>query len=65
MIGGRRIIAREELFPSMRHRIAPRMISCCEATIVLDGTRYRCLRDHVDGIHDAFREHGDGGAVRW
>jgi hypothetical protein len=65
VIGGRRIIARDELYPSMRHPIAALTIRCCSATLVLDRTRYRCLRDHVDGIHDAFREHGDGGAVRW
>lgn len=42
----------------------------CRRTIRLDGTVYYCNRkvrfdgEH-DGIHDAFREHGDGGAIRW
>lgn len=37
----------------------------CRKTIRLDGREYRCGRDHVDGIHDAFQRHGDGGLVRW
>jgi hypothetical protein len=48
----------------------------CRATITLDGTTYRCGRVTVgpdaqrglgyhEGIHDAFCEHHDLGAVRW
>jgi hypothetical protein len=72
----RRIVPRIELFPAM-HR-APASADArargrqCRATIRLDGTEYRCEREIVgtrggfhEGIHDAFVEHGDGGAVRW
>lgn len=67
MIAARRIIARAELFPSMRREQVRDQRKQCHATIELDGSTYRCGRDreHVDGIHDAFVEHGDGGSVRW
>lgn len=62
----RRILPRDQLLPMMRceHRLTtdPK----CDATIVLDGTTYQCHRPlHIDGIHDAFADHSDGGAVRW
>lgn len=60
-----RIIARDELYPSMRHSKAATARKQCRATIELDNAVYRCGREHVDGIHDAFTEHGDGGACRW
>jgi hypothetical protein len=65
MLGAPRIIPRTELWPSMRHEPAADPRLECSATIKLQGRRYRCGRQHVDGIHDAFTEHGDGGAVRW
>jgi hypothetical protein len=61
----RRVIPRADLFPSMKHESAPNQFVRCHATIDLDRNTYRCGRQHVDGIHDAFTEHGDGGAVRW
>ena len=61
----RRIIPRDQLWPSMRHQPAVDRRSVCRQTIVLDGTEYHCQRAHVDGIHDAFMVHGDGGVVRW
>lgn len=60
-----RIIPPDEIFPSMRHLRATRESKRCRQTIDLDGTTYRCGREHVDGIHEAFVEHRDGGAVRW
>ncbi|MCA1833024.1 MAG: hypothetical protein ABR520_11180 [Mycobacteriales bacterium] len=65
MIARRRILARRELGPALQHASATTPGDQCPATIELDGTIYRCGRGHVDGIHDAFREHHDGGAVRW
>jgi hypothetical protein len=64
----RRIIPRDELFPFMRvepHDPDDPLAVRCHATIEIDGTVYRCGRGHVDGIHDAFVQHHDGGAVRW
>jgi hypothetical protein len=68
----RRIIPRDQLRGSTLERPAAIDPSrTCDRVIDLDGTRYRCGReqrrtDHQhDGIHDAFRAHHDGGAVRW
>jgi hypothetical protein len=61
----RRIIPRDQITGSMVHERALDRRQQCHHTLELDGTVYRCGRAHVDGIHDAFREHGDGGAVRW
>jgi hypothetical protein len=54
--------------PSSMHREradADRPRLRCRNTIELDGMVYRCWREHVDGIHDAFATHDDGGLVRW
>lgn len=59
----RRIIV--DVPPDMRHERASHLSRQCHATITLDRATYRCGRDHVDGIHDAFTKHGDGGEVRW
>lgn len=64
-MAGRRSIARDELFENMRHPRAADERSRCHHTIVLDGIVYRCGRGHLDGIHDAFATHRDGGEVRW
>lgn len=61
----RRIIPRDEVMPTMRHARALTSRDRCRARIELDGEVYRCGRAHVDGIHDAFEEHSDGGSVRW
>lgn len=72
MIGTPRIIPRSlivagKLGVAMAEPGAP----TCGRTIGLDGCTYRCGRSvrsfdrQHDGIHDAFREHGDGGSVRW
>lgn len=78
MIGKPRVIPRDQLWPAMRHeRSDPDRPSLrCRASIALNGKVYRCGRGtsgidafvgrgHHEGIHDAFVEHGDGGAVRW
>lgn len=70
----RRIIPRKELSPPMHRPRANEPGLQCHATIDLDGTTYRCGREVIgrartlryhEGIHDAFVEHGDQGAVRW
>ena len=61
----RRIVPRSEMFATLLHKPTQNPALRCRATIVLDGKKYQCGREHVDGIHDAFVEHHDGGAVRW
>lgn len=65
MTGDRRIVL--EVSHGMTHPMVTSEKLQCRATIVLDGKTYRCRRHvaHVDGIHDAFARHADGGAVRW
>lgn len=63
MIAARRIIT--VLWPSMFHERAASERVRCRATITLDRKTYRCGRQHVDGVHDAFDRHADGGEVRW
>ena len=67
MNAARRIIEPDDLPPSMRRERADadRPRERCHGTIELDGMVYRCWREHVDGIHDAFATHRDGGLVRW
>lgn len=65
MIARRRIIPRDEVAPAMRHEPAIDPRNRCHHKIALDGTEYRCGRQHVDGVHDAFVQHHDGGSVRW
>ena len=60
-----RIIDRTSMPPLLRHERAPHPRKQCRATIELDNAVYRCGREHVDGIHDAFADHTDEGAVRW
>jgi len=74
-----RIIPRDALRGSrllVEQCAADRTRRRCHATIELHGTVYRCGRathgidadrgrGHHDGIHDAFCEHADHGAVRW
>lgn len=69
MIGAPRIIPRHLAHPVVE--MAKVGAPSCTRTITLDGTTYQCMRSvrahdrQHDGIHDAFREHGDGGSVRW
>lgn len=72
-----RIIPRDELRGSAIE--CPRATDprrTCRASIELGRIEYRCGRETSgidadrglgthDGIHDAFKEHGDGGSVRW
>lgn len=53
--------------PAQWHPQATFQDERCKATIVLDGTEYRCMRKkHDNGIHDGFCKHNhDGGLVRW
>ena len=60
-----RIVERTSMPPSMRHERASHPRKQCRAIIELDGQPYRCGREHTDGIHDAFADHYDQGAVRW
>jgi len=71
-----RIISRDTLGPVIRVSRATEPQRTCRATIKLGGTVYRCGRETAgvdadrglgvhEGIHDAFCEHGDGGAIRW
>lgn len=71
MTGARRILAPDQVSPSMRW---PRSIdpqATCRRTILLDSKTYSCQRETYgpehshEGIHDAYAVHGDGGAVRW
>lgn len=59
------MIARTDIPARMRRERAQVDARRCKRTIKLDGKTYRCGREHVEGIHDAFAEHSDGGAVRW
>lgn len=67
----RRIIQRDLITGTLKATRAAPDTLCCGRTIRLDGQVYRCEREvrptdgQHDGIHDAFREHGDDGAVRW
>ena len=71
MIRDRRIIPRTAIGPALRVTKALDPRHTCTRTITLDGTTYRCgpgvrsFDQQHDGIHDAFREHGDSGSVRW
>lgn len=63
MNGERRILGERPPSSAFSAAIDPKRQ--CGREIMLDGTRYCCLRDHVSGIHDAFIRHTDGGIVRW
>jgi len=66
-----RIIPRDQVTGALVRPRATDPRRTCRATIDLDGRTYRCGRETRstdrlhDGIHDAYAEHGDGGAVRW
>lgn len=71
----RRIIPRDQFRGSrLEHERAAQPGEQCRRTITLDGCEYSCRRKVTsghgvdrrhDGIHDAFHEHSDSGAVRW
>lgn len=59
-------VSHDNLFPAAKD---PRR--ACGRSITLDSKLYLCGREvrrtdrQHDGIHDAFRDHDDGGKVRW
>lgn len=67
----RRILAHDDLGPTIRPPPSRDPQRTCRHEIELDGVTYRCRREVAGldrthgGIHDAFQVHTDGGSVRW